>query len=470
MVPAMSVLVPPGRRLGPVLLTVSFLVAALPAGAAAAAGTAGTATRVVSCIPSVQGPVPSTATSAPHTPVDLQGPWPSAPNYVQEEFFVSCTALGQPYTTRILLRRPRTAGQFSGTVVTEVPDGPVWTTSYQAARYELSAGIVSVIVESVPAFVEGLLKPADPARYAALHMPNAPGISAEIEGQIGALLRSRHGVLPAGFAVRHVIFAGFSGSAAEVRGYIAAEHAQVRLPGGRPIYDGFFPQQTAVSSASAPIPDLDVPVIEIQGEREVINTFDRIGQLLYRRPDGPRYRLYEVPALPHVSTRTDELEPFSRNWVCRSPLGTFAAADPTIASQFSHSAIADMGLRNLVRWVATGVPAPRADRIALDGQTVVRDRFGNAAGGVRSSYLDVPFASYAALSAVEPTMNQPGTRCDMIGYQFRLSDQTLRRLYPTHAAYVRAVAADLTRLVRRGWVTPHDAALQLAEAAHAAVP
>ena len=448
--------------LGAVVLGMVLVLLLGPGAAAAPHGR-----QVVSCIPSVQGPIPISSTSAPYVPRALEGPWPLAPGYVEQEFFVSCTALGQRYKTRVFLRRPRSPHRFSGTVVTEVPDGPLWTTSYFTSRYEMSAGIASIIVESVPGFLDSVVKPADPTRYASLHIPDLPNINYEIEAQVGALLKANaRDKLLSGLHVRNVIFAGYSGSAAEVRGYIAHEHFQVRLRRGRPIYDGYFPQQTAVGSAPTPIPNLDVPVVEIQGERELINTFQRVGHLGYRRADGPRYRLYEVPAQPHLPTRSAELAPFYRGWTCVSPRGPFSVADPTIATQFWHGAISDMGLRNLVRWVADGVPAPSAARIRLIGHTVVRDRYGNAVGGVRSSYVDVPFASYAALSI----NYQPGTRCDMIGYQFRLGAATLKHLYPTHASYVRRVRVDLARLQTQGWITAQDAAAELREAARANVP
>lgn len=39
--------------------------------------------------------------------------------YLTEEFFVSGTAAGAPYTTRIIIRRPRDVKAFSGVVVAE---------------------------------------------------------------------------------------------------------------------------------------------------------------------------------------------------------------------------------------------------------------------------------------------------------------------------------------------------------------
>ena len=57
----------------------------------------------------------------PNPPVSVV---PSAPKvedfpYVTEEFFVSGTAKDAPYTTRIIVRRPKDPGAFSGVVVSE---------------------------------------------------------------------------------------------------------------------------------------------------------------------------------------------------------------------------------------------------------------------------------------------------------------------------------------------------------------
>jgi hypothetical protein len=443
----------------------------LPAAAAAAPVLPQpTDAATVPCIPSVEGPIPITATSKPYIPSAQQDSWPVAPNYTVQEYFLSCTALGQSWKTRVLVRRPKSPRAFSGTVVTEVPDGSIWTVSYYAAKYEMSAGIVSVMVESVPSYLDNYVIPSDPQRYASLHIPNVPGINYVIEAEIGALLNSRShdSVLP-DLNVRNVIFSGFSGSAAEVRAYITAE-SQLRMPDGSPIYDGYFPEQAAVGTDPKPIPDLDVPVIEIQGEREVINSFQRLGNLDYRRPDGPLYRLYEVAAQPHVFTKAGEVQNVYGSWICESPSGSFVASDSSVATQFDGWAIVSMGLRLLVRWVADGIPAPHAPRIELNGQTVVRDQFGNAVGGVRSSYVDVPIASYAATSVNDPNVNQPTATCNMVGYEFRLPDATLRELYPTHGAYVSDVAHDLAKLMAAGWVTPEDARQQLTEAARADIP
>ena len=62
------------------------------------------------------------------------------------------------------------------------------------------------------------------------------------------------------------------------------------------------------------------------------------------------------------------------------------------------------GFEHLVRWIRDGEEPPRADRIELadGGTTVVRDQYGNARGGFRTVFVDVPTAS------IMPTSRAPG--------------------------------------------------------------
>ena len=72
-------------------------------------------------VPTVTGPITSPGVMYPNPPVSIV---PTAVKvedfpYVTEEYFVSGTANGAPYMTRIIIRRPKDAKAFSGTVVGE---------------------------------------------------------------------------------------------------------------------------------------------------------------------------------------------------------------------------------------------------------------------------------------------------------------------------------------------------------------
>ena len=159
-------------------------------------GTNLTAKRTESAaLPKIEGPLVETATShAFLASSDLKQPLDLERfGYIEEEYFVSGEArvfdwpksvgaspkvLAQgPYTTRILIRRPRDDRRFNGTVIVEVmnPSTPVdlpimWAESYAQI---IADGYAWVGVTIKPNTIKSL-KRFDPARYAALSMPHPP--------------------------------------------------------------------------------------------------------------------------------------------------------------------------------------------------------------------------------------------------------------------------------------------------------
>ena len=88
---------------------------------------------------------------------------------------------------------------------------------------------------------------------------------------------------------------------------------------------------------------------------------------------------------------------------------------------------------NLVAWAEDGVIAPRADRIALAVKDVVskaeEDEFGNAVGGVRSPFVDVPLLDYDVHS-------EPGAICQLIGNETPLPSAVLAEKYGSVDSYL----------------------------------
>ena len=118
----------------------------------------------------------------------------------------------------------------------------------------------------------------------------------------------------------------------------------------------------------------------------------------------------------------------------------------------------------LVKWISKGTPPPRAPRIKVepDGKTVVRDANGNAVGGVRSVYVDVPTAT------IMPTSLAPGgvlsNPCAYLGYQLDFDSDKLEQSYGSHNGYAQQVKKDVTRLVKEGLLLPEAAREQIAAA------
>ena len=85
-----------------------------------------------------------------------------------------------------------------------------------------------------------------------------------------------------------------------------------------------------------------------------------------------------------------------------------------------------------------------------DGSRLDLDQFGNAKGGVRNTYVDVPIAKYGIPNS------GPG-QCSLLGYQTPLPAATLAELYMNRGQYVSRVNARLVELIREGWFPPEYA-------------
>src|SRR5436190_16751775 len=75
----------------------------------------------VPAVPKISGPIAGPGMMYPNPPVSAVATAVKVEDfpYVTEEFFVSGTIGEAPYTTRIIVRRPRDVAAFSGTVVCE---------------------------------------------------------------------------------------------------------------------------------------------------------------------------------------------------------------------------------------------------------------------------------------------------------------------------------------------------------------
>ena len=399
-------------------------------------------------IPAVT-PVPTTADSAPYGSDDADVASLGAFGYVQEEFFISGTVDGVPYTTRILVRRPADPGRFSGIVLAESIRSTAHRSMWSIRDYLLRSGHAYVELGSNRQAILDLVKPSDRDRYAALDMPDVDpdarvfGHVQEIIAQGGMLLKSNLPAGPfAGFEVRRVILGGCSEQGVIVRVYMRDSHWQYRTAEGGPIYDGYFPAcvadwPDAVRFDSSRIvgnfasPGVDIPVVHLTSQQEV-ESWPESGRR-YRRPDSDApsdlYRLYEVAGMPHG--------------FFRSMSGT--ACGDRQASDFPGNHVANNALDKLIAWVDRGVLPPRAEHLATAGPSgaIERDADGNAIGGVRTTYVDVPVATYHT--------------CMLSGYKAPFSHERLAEVYGSPEEYVSLVDRRLDALIRDGWYLEEDA-------------
>jgi hypothetical protein len=469
-------------------------------------------------LPKIGAPLPVSATSHPFSaanhqkrPFDL-----AAQGYVEREYLVSGQArvfdwpdaaglevLGQgPYVTRILVRRPKDARRFNGTVIVE-PLNPsedvdlpiMWAESY---RQLIRDGYAWVGVTIKPNTIKAL-KRFDPERYAAVSMANprggqacaASGINAwsqpttpadetglawDMLSQIGALLKSRSPANPMPWSVERLYMTGQSQTAGYARTYATAFAGRERAATGGRLYDGYLysgspPWQVPLNQCRKDLEPGDPRRLTSAAGAPVIELFtqgDMATNVETRRPDADtptdRFRRYEVAGAPHVdpwegrsfASDADMARAGARDNSAVELTCQPAGVEPT---DFPNRYVFDAAWRSLDRWVRLGVPAPHAQRLEVKAEvrpfrpeaSFDTDADGNAKGGVRTPAVDVPTARWIG-SKTGPFV------CLFQGYKYPFGRDRLTALYPTHAAYVAKVRADTSRLVALRWLTPEDAA------------
>ena len=404
------------------------------------------AAAAVPPVPAVSGPISGPGVMYPSPPVSVV---PSAVKvedfpYITEEYLVSGRVNEAPYTTRIIVRRPRNPSAFSGVVVSEALHAGGRSLIFEWSRVSiLTRGHIFAEIVHSPANI-ALLKGFNAERYASLTI--AAGQTNEIIAQVGRLLKSASGPLAA-YDVKCVTLMGTSASSGTVRAYLGA-HPTLRMPDQRPIFDGFLLTST---NGNTPLPVVDVPMIQMPTQTEV-TTWAEAG-IAYRRPDsdepGNRFRLYEVAGMPHNNSRDS---PAFVNDPCTLPVTDFPAG-----------AFTALGLNHLIDWIVRGTTPPRAPYIVVDqdrsqdGSFLALDEFGNARGGVRNVWVDVPIASYGVFGKGKTTAQD--RLCQLAGTKVPLPDATLRKTYPSRDDYVNRVNQRLTDLIRDGWFLPEYAGI-----------
>jgi len=407
--------------------------------------------------PAANLPDMPTAVALPKLSAEISGPGPmfdSSPslapgkglaafNYQAHEYLVSGTANGEPYTTRIVVRKPSDTSKFSGLVLAEAMHGSGAAHMFEfTSIYTMSSGHAAVeILTTPPAQFVAL----NEARYKDLKLNGAQ--TNEILAQVGVLVRS--GSLVGG-PVRKMVLGGTSMTAGVLINYLPA-HMVYRTPQMQRIYDGFLPM-----SNGAMIRDVDVPVIHVPTMHEVS------GNITNKQDSdeaGKQYRLYEFAGMGHIDTRDSvRLKPNP----CVDPLSTFPV-----------QAYMSVALDHLFKWVDKGTVPPRAPRILLDrdvsndGSMMALDEHGNPLGGIRTVYVDVPTAKYvirpAALNPVVANaapyiaaggQNAANLMCGLSTAQIALAPAKLKELYKNKQAYVKSVETRLTALEKAGWSLP----------------
>ena len=467
-------------------------------------------------VPAVVGPITENTTShafdpAANTNFTTYG-------YVQEEYFISGTAnvyenttttgfgiqvrtAAVPYTTRILIRRPATPAGWSGNVIFEMinPSGSydlgtgwIFEWKHIVNNKDIWVGMTcrEVILDSGVPLHTGLKK-FDPIRYGGLTFSgHQRELAYEIFAQIGNLLKSNHPTSPLkanGFTVQKVIGHGYSQTGGMLITYINF-FAPVFDNATYKIFDGYNPcaaggptwmndDDIASMMGFGGNPETDwrriiqpcsVPVIHVLTETEINTATPFLGALPTRRLDSDnatdKFRRYEIPGGAHMGQKSslwgaasaDVLKAmgYACPYCCVEPYANY--------SDFPQYYIFDGVLNNLERWIA-GTAAPTGNTITTVGNVISRDTYGNALGGLRSAWVDVPFKKYFPGSTGCPTCTPAqlcaacNIWCFLMGTATPFDQARLCTLYNDAATYLSRFNASVDAMLRGGWVTAADA-------------
>lgn len=472
-------------------------------------------------------PLPEEITRPDREGNGIVAPQPSSPlpdGYVEEELFVAGTATSfeavdtpsdgrwtvtpadeAGYRTRVIVRRPANADDFSGTVVLEwfnvsaIEASPDWAylsteigrrghayVGVSAQQQGVEGGETLLDVELDEDAAEQVdedadtsgsgLKHVDPERYGSLGHPG-DAWSFDIFSQVGRAVAESPGELLGDLQPEQVLAVGESQSAAFLSTLVNAVHPL------DPVFDGFFVH----SRGATPAPldgvyrssrddrgerdlaaeavvirdDLRVPVMLLIAETDLT----LLGYAHARQDDTDLIRTWEVAGTAHADAHT-----------LRTILG--GPRDPSVGSLLGcddpintgpHHEVAQAALHHLVAWAAGGSAPPPAERIELvpgDDVVIARDERGNALGGVRTPLVDVPIATLTGEPPGDGSaeLTGDGGVCMLFGQTIPFDRATLVELHGSAEDYVAAFRASADEAVDAGFLLPEDAELLVREA------
>ena len=394
------------------------------------------------------------------------------------------------FRTRILVRRPADPQHFSGTVVVEwnnvsggIDASPDWALLH---RHLASAGHAWVGVSAQKVgidgggFVDGIhLKLLAPDRYETLVHPG-DAWSFDIFSQVGELLRNSKGNSPlGGLEPKHLLAAGESQSAACLVTYINAIDPIARVfdgyfvhgrPGmGVTLAGEFMPSSARLREMSELVQsitddgecirdDVRVPVLVFQSETDVI----LLGGGRADQHDTDAVRVWELAGAAHADTYILNASRYDDGKVGTARLADLLrptshlfigeTATPINAGPQQHY-VGQAALSHLAQWVTNGTPPPQTLRLERDneGATFRLDQHGNATGGIRTPWVEVPTAVLSGLGQTGETFAM------LFGRTEPFDEATLSALYPRgKEEYLEKFEASLDASIVAGFILAED--------------
>jgi hypothetical protein len=396
----------------------------------------------------------------------------------QEHFFSGKTTAGADYTSRMIVRKPTSAGNFSGTVYVEWLNvtnnydlDALWLRSSEQILRNGDA-YIGVSAQTAGVYSATGLKAWSPHRYSAVNIPTSGYFVAEpaaydIFAQALQGIRQPTGVnVLDGLPLRTLIATGTSQSAGTMLAYSSLYGTAYRS-----LVDGYLIAEVStqtmqastigtslpLTAASLPavISSLGVPVMVINTETD--SSFIPL-------PETSNYRLWEVAGTTHVDYDFHlALAPvYERDFGHPLEYNPGCSANPYSRIPFRYAQNAAMDA--LVRWARTGTPAKAQPgfKYNLLG-SIARDPDGNALGGVRLPEQDVP-------TATNRPENTGSTTCALYGQSTPYSADRLLELYPARAAYLESMESAVSRAQTAEVLLPADGRESIATARKSNIP
>ncbi len=439
-------------------------------------------------------------------------------NYLEEEYFVSGKAnvygydtAGKvvvkspdaPYTTRIHIRRPLDKSKFSGNVVFELNNPTaMYDMNLQwmfCKDFFLENGDIWVGITVKPVSINALKK-FNPDRYASLSMDNPlppdqrceikpsflndttpeteNGLVWDMVSQVGALLKGKAESNPIrDYNVEYLFATGYSQTGGYLTTYINLIHLldTAKLANGKPIFDGYMigdgdafmvpinqcADALPPGETSVVIKPSGIPVISVVTQGVLNST------IIARRPDSDapedRYRRYEIPGSAHVNQYCRDNGPSDADVqkAGSSPSSSNCEGVTEFGvTDFPIEFFMNSAFQNLYAWVRGGAIPPKVEPIITEkvpdkNDIIIKlDENGNALGGVRHPYVEVPVATYYGNS--KPKDEASAFFCTLAGYKVPFDAQKIKALYPAKEDYLKKVYDVTDKLVVERFLTESD--------------
>lgn len=392
------------------------------------------------------------------------------------------------YKTRIVVIRPSSDADFSGTVFVEwlnvsagFDSGPDWGMTHTElirrghAWVGVSAqkvGVDALIDGSAAAILPGAVSDG---RYDGLIHPGDL-FSYDIYSQVGQSIRDPQGTAPLGnLTAKYLIAEGESQSADRMLTYvnaIAPMHAlfdgyfvHSRLSGSAPLEGGFLDPILPTPDTVQVRTDLATPVLMLQTETDLFI----LGSYPSNQDDSDHFRLWEVAGTAHADLYTfiDNRFDIGNNPAIAAIAENAAPVPGLIECTIAVNAgpqhfVANAAVNALNDWIATGTPPPMAARLDVAGSppAFVLDDLGNVTGGIRTPYVDVPIALLSGEGQPQPAFDLDSPDfCFLSGITVLFDAATLGSLYADNASYISAVNSSADDAVDKGFLLAEDAEL-----------